>query len=107
MWESFPRDLIVSACSMFIGFIAKSVWQAIVDMRDMRKIYKWMVEESRQPGAKSFRSTKAISRGVCLSLERVADLCGRSKKIHISTGREEGLWTITDRYSRPGFFDSF
>ncbi|OHW37942.1 hypothetical protein [Pseudomonas sp. 06C 126] len=105
MDESTLTSVAINIGCALIGFFANSLRLKVVDVWDARKIYKWLVAESVKPDAVSFRTTKAISRGVCMSPERVSDLCGRSKNIHLSTGKEDGLWTITRHSSPRGFFD--
>ncbi|KII29732.1 hypothetical protein [Pseudomonas fluorescens] len=61
--------------------------------RDARRIYNWLKSNSdleHEP----FRSTRAIASHNDLTEDRVRFVCSRDSRIKLSTGKEEGMWSI-------------
>lgn len=75
--------LVVQKCS--------HVWVA---RRDSSRIYNWLVEEAKKPGAKSRRTTRAIARGVNMTPARTADLCHEHPKIYTTAHGREDIWSL-------------
>ncbi len=61
---------------------------------DKRKIYNWLVANSKNQSDYQYRSTKSISSYTNLPYERVNFICSIHTKIKLSTGNNEELWEI-------------
>jgi len=70
----------------------KQTWD---DRRDSAKIYKWLVEEAKKPGARSRRTTRAIARAVNVTPERTAELCHQHPLIFTSAHGRDDIWSLT------------
>ena len=69
----------------------------IRDKCDSDKVYSWMLEQSKIPNAKPFRSTRAIASYNNLTEDRVRYVCSHDDRIMLSTGKEEDMWSIEIR----------
>ncbi len=67
------------------------------DCRDGKLILKWLENVSKDEEGNRFRSTRAIASWNNLPMERVTRVCAHHKKIYLSTGEKEGLWSIHAR----------
>lgn len=68
-----------------------------------RRVYCWLKSESSREGAPDYRSTKAIASHTNLTLDRVRYLCSRDKRIHMSTGERDDLWTLNEQKKEPQY----
>ena len=70
----------------------------IVSIRsNKRKIYKWLKERSIKEPEKKFRKTRTIASWTNLTEDRVRYICSIHKKIYLSVGKNEDLWSVFDR----------
>lgn len=104
------QDLINDIISTSFGGAAAGIALYVVqdlhgkfrDQRDSKRIYEWLVEQSKPQFGWEYRSTRTISSYTNLTEDRVRYLCSQHEKIFLSTGIEEGKWTITERLARVG-----
>ena len=66
------------------------------DFLDGKKVYKWLQENDDH----TFRSTRAIASHNNLTIDRVRYICSHHKKIYLSTGNNEDMWSIHSRRPR-------
>lgn len=67
------------------------------DCADTRKVERWISKNTEdKPGAR-FRTTRAIASWNNLTEDRIRYLCSHSKKIFLSTGEKEDLWSTIQR----------
>ena len=69
----------------------------IRDYAEGRRIYLWLESNSRNHRGDKFRSTRAIASWNNLTEDRVRYLCSMHKKIYLSTGPKEDMWSIHQR----------
>jgi hypothetical protein len=69
--------------------------QAWDDRRDSARIYQWLVDEAKKPGAKRRRTTRAIARAVNFTPERAAMLCHWHPRIYTSAHGPEDIWSLS------------
>ena len=80
------------------------------EFRDKRRVYRWLKVDSKNEPGKQFRSTRAIASWNNLTEDRVRYICSIHKKIYLSTGRHEDIWSIHGReeksvYEKRGIID--
>ncbi|MCB0430846.1 MAG: hypothetical protein H6585_12035 [Flavobacteriales bacterium] len=68
----------------------------LIEWSDKRRIYEWLKKNSSDKAGHKFRSTRAISSGCNLTQDRVRYICSIHKKIYLSTGINEDLWSVID-----------
>ncbi|WP_133249021.1 hypothetical protein [Pseudomonas sp. B1(2018)] len=79
--------------------MAKQKWD---NVRDSKRIYSWLVSEFERIDDYRCRSTRAISKAVNLTPERVATLCHNHPRIKHVLGTEEELWSLDGSdYKKP------
>lgn len=99
--------IIGSVSALVVGLITylyQPIHQKIIETIESRRIYNWMLENSHPSAGNTFRSTRTIASHNNLTEERVRYLCSKHKKIHLSTGSREDMWSIHTRQSK-GFLD--
>ena len=67
---------------------------------DKRQVYNWMNKESSGQSSHEFRSTRAIASWNNLTEDRVRYICSIHKKIYLSTGEKEDMWSLTEASAR-------
>lgn len=97
-------ELAAGAGGGLIVLAVQSGWSLWRDRQDSEAIYAWMAQEAAKPNADTFRSTRAIASHVNMTEERVYSLCSAHPLIMLSTGKAEGMWSVTARKPK-GFFD--
>lgn len=70
----------------------KQTWY---DRKDSAKIYEWLIDESKRPGARSRRTTRAIARAVNITPERAAMLCHQHPRIYTTAHGREDIWSLS------------
>ena len=73
----------------------------VIDTIDSRKIHRWLVSNTSDEPGKRFKSTRTIASWNNLSQDRVRNLCSLDKRIHLSTGEKEDVWSIHIREDIP------
>lgn len=71
--------------------------------RDKKEIYNWLKSNSNSSRGEKFRSTRAIASYNNLTEDRVRFICSLHKKIFLSTGDKEDLWSIHSRGERSEY----
>lgn len=61
--------------------------------RDAQHIYDWLQKNSDRK-KEPFRSTRAIASHNNLTEDRVLFVCSHDPRIKLSTGKDEGMWSI-------------
>jgi len=64
------------------------------DKIESKKIYVWLEKNTKDKRGERYRSTRAIASWNNLTIDRVQYLCGYDKRIYLSTGENEDLWSI-------------
>ena len=89
------------------GFVAGvTVWlvqRAHVWFNDWRhkwRLGNWLQNNTENRPGKEFRSTRAIASWNNLTEDRVRYICSLHKKIYLSTGETEDMWSIYELKSR-------
>ena len=65
-----------------------------------RRIYNWLKENTSNDNGNEYRSTRAIASWNNLTEDRVRYICSIHKKIYLSTGPKEDLWSLYERGDR-------
>ena len=65
-----------------------------------RRVYVWLLKRTSNEPGKQYRSTRAIASWNNLTEDRVRYICSVHKKIYLSTGPKEDLWSLYDRGDR-------
>lgn len=66
---------------------------AIKTKRDATRIYGWLQANSDRE-KEPFRSTRAIASHNNLTEDRVRFVCSHDSRIKLSTGKDDGMWSI-------------
>lgn len=105
---SWPAAVIDGIVIGAVGgtFAGVSVWMVqgiakkIDKWKDERRVYKWLRENTSNETGNKFRSTRAIASWNNLTQDRTRYICSVHKKIYLSTGQQEEMWSIYDRGER-------
>lgn len=87
-------ELISGAIGGGLVLVYQQGKQAWDDRRDSASIYNWLVEESKRPGARTRRTTRAIARAINITPERTATLCHQHPKIFTTASGREDIWSL-------------
>ena len=88
------------AIAGFSVYVIQHLHNALMNCKEGKRVYEWLVEYSDEEEDQRFRSTRAIASYNNLTEDRVRYLCSRHKKIFLSTGEKEDMWGIHPR-TRP------
>lgn len=72
----------------------------ILECLHKKRIYEWLKQNTSDEKGKQFRSTRAIASWINLTEDRVRYICSIHKKIFLSTGETEGLWSLYEKRAR-------
>lgn len=72
----------------------------ITKLSHRRRIYNWLIKNTENINIMKFRSTRAIASWNNLTEDRVQYICSIHKKIYLSTGEKEDLWSLYERGER-------
>lgn len=75
-------------------YIVQQTHNEIIKGIHTRKLEKWLKSNTSNETGKKYRSTKAIASHNNLTLDRVRYICSHSKKIYLSTGQEDDMWSV-------------
>jgi hypothetical protein len=104
--SEIPNQILAGvACTVISALVIYFFSSYVRDYIDSKKIYYWLIDNSDQASGNTFRSTREIASHCNLTEDRVHILCSKHKKIFLSTGKNEGSWSIHARKPK-GFFDS-
>lgn len=68
--------------------------EKVKNVLDTKNVYDWLISNTSDERGKQFRSTRAISSWCNLTEDRTRFICSHSKKIYLSTGEREDLWSV-------------
>jgi len=91
----------IAGITVYLVQYIHNTWK---DFSDSKKVYLWLQDNSELSEGKNFRSTRTIASHNNLTMDRVRYICSHHKKIYLSTGKNEDLWSIHAR-GEPGIFD--
>lgn len=76
------------------------------DYRDKSKIFNWLEAEFKKPDTYKHRSTRAISKALSLTPERVYFLCHTDVRISSALGDRDDLWNLSgeDQVKQKGLW---
>jgi hypothetical protein len=77
----------------FVGYMHTKT----VEWIHRRRVYSWLLENTKDEVGKEYRSTRAIASWNNLTEDRTRYICSIHKKIYLSTGAKEDMWSIYDR----------
>lgn len=89
VWEGVVIGASGGSIAGVTVYVIQYLHQKLRDSLEMRRINKWLKENST--GGR-WRSTRAIASWTNLPEDRVQYLCSKDKQIKLSTGENEGLW---------------
>jgi len=84
------------ACAGITVWLVQSVCMWINESWDKRRVYRWMLNNTANEDDKRFRSTRAIASWNNLTEDRTRYICSVDKRISLSTGEKEDMWSIHD-----------
>ena len=70
------------------------------EFQDKKRIYHWLKANSKNKPGEQFRSTRTIASWNNLTENRVRYICSIHKKIYLSTGQHEDMWSIHGREAK-------
>jgi hypothetical protein len=105
--DEITKGILIGAggtiLSGLITYFFSPIPDLIVNHIESKRIYTWLKNNSSEQSGEIFRSTRAIASHCNLTEERVRSLCSSHKKIFLSTGQKEDMWSIYSRKPK-GFF---
>lgn len=81
-------------------WIVQLVHAAVNDCLHKRRVYVWLRSNTRNEPGEEFRSTRAIASWNNLTENRVRYICSHHRKIFLSTGQNEDMWSIYGHRAR-------
>ena len=72
----------------------------IFECVDKRSVYNWLKNNTKNDEGKRYRSTRAIASWTNLTEDRVRYICSIHRKIYLSTGEKEDMWSLYERGDR-------
>jgi hypothetical protein len=84
------------ACAGITVWLVQVVSTWIRDRWHRGRVYDWMVRNTTNEEGKRFRSTRAIASWNNLTEDRTRYICSVDKRIYLSTGEKEDMWSIYD-----------
>ncbi|EPL2100352.1 hypothetical protein N0609_30355 [Pseudomonas aeruginosa] len=102
MADSMWGEVFAGAAGGILVLVVQGGWGWLRDIVDSKRIYQWL-KTQQDGGGESFRSTRAIASHLNLTEARTYKICAESAKIFMSTGKKEGMWSISSRKEK-GFF---
>lgn len=89
------------ACAGTTVWLVQVLSSWIKDWWHRKRVYEWMrLNTSDEDGKKKYRSTRAIASWNNLTEDRTRYVCSVDKRIYLSTGEKEDMWSIHDRGDR-------
>jgi hypothetical protein len=67
------------------------------EYRDKRKIYNWLMRKMKSEQEMKYRNTRTIASWTNLTEDRVRYICSCHKRIHLSVGAKEDMWSVFNR----------
>ncbi|WP_139332539.1 hypothetical protein [Aquipseudomonas alcaligenes] len=105
--DEITKGILVGAggtiLSGVLAFFFSPIPSLIINYIESKRIYTWLKNNSSEKSGDIFRSTRAIASHCNLTEERVRVLCSSHKKIFLSTGQKEDMWSIHSRKSKSTF----
>ena len=74
--------------------IVRGLWEICVIEMHKKRVYNFLERTTSEEPRMDFRSTKAIASHTNLTMDRVRYICSIHKKIHLSTGEKDDMWSI-------------
>jgi hypothetical protein len=71
-----------------------------LDQLHKRRVYNWLKENTKNEDGAQYRSTRAVASWNNLTEDRARYVCSIHKKIYLSTGKEEDMWSLYERGDR-------
>jgi hypothetical protein len=81
-------------------WVVNLIQKSYLNQQHKNRVYKWLQANTKNEAGFSFRSTLAIASWNNLTEDRVRYICSIHKRIFLSTGHEEDMWSIYDRKFR-------
>ena len=86
-------------------WIIQYVHTKVVEKNEKKRVYKWLLKNTSKELGNQFRSTRAIASWNNLTEDRVRYICSIDERIYLSTGSNEGLWSIHER-TQPSVYEN-
>ena len=94
IWESVLIGVAGGSGAGLSVWIVRSAYDQAIECRDKYRVYNWLRQNTEDEDGKRFRSTRTIASWTNLTVDRVRYICSIHKKIHLSTGSKEGMWSL-------------
>ena len=65
-----------------------------------KRIYHWLLKKTEDKDGSRYKSTRTIASWTNLTEDRVRYICSIHKKIYLSTGKTENMWSTQDHGDR-------
>jgi hypothetical protein len=88
------------ACAGITVWLVQVVCTGIKDQWHKQRVYEWMKRTTANEGVNQYRSTWAIASWNNLTEDRTRYICSVDKRIFLSTGEKEDMWSIYERGDR-------
>jgi hypothetical protein len=88
------------ACAGITVWLVQVVCTWVKDQWHKRRVYEWMKRNTANERGKQYRSTRAIASWNNLTEDRTRYICSVDKRIFLSTGEKEDMWSIYERGDR-------
>ena len=71
-----------------------------VKRRHKKRVYGWLRENTSDSDGDRFRSTRTLASWNDLTEDRIRHICSVHKKIYLSTGEQEDMWSLYEHGDR-------
>ena len=88
------------ACAGITVWLVQLARTKFSEWLDKRKVYAWLLNNTADKDGERYRSTRAVASWTNLTEDRARYICSVHKKIYLSTGKEENMWSLYERGDR-------
>lgn len=99
-------EVVAGVAGGALVLVCESLKSKFVDHRDRNKIFEWLDSEFKKTGKYEHRTTRAISKAVSLTPDRVYYLCHTDVRINPALGEKDDLWNLSgeDQVKKKGLW---
>lgn len=95
--EEITKKILIGAGVTVLSGLVLYLPRFFINYVEKKRVYDWLKSNTSSEVDSTFRSTRTISSHCNLTEDRVRAICSTHKKIHLSTGQKEDMWSIYSR----------
>ena len=107
IWDGIIIGGAGGAIAGITVLVVKYIHTKTLEAIHKKRVYDWIKENTADENGKQFRSTRAIASWCNLTEDRVRYICSKHKKIFLSTGKKDDMWSLYERVAREYYDGSF